>query len=145
MAGINAARQCQGLEPVILDRSMAYIGVMIDDLVNKGVTEPYRMMTSRAEYRLMLRIDNADLRLTEIGREIGLIGDDRYAKFLAKKRAIEQTVSWLRSTQVNPTREVGSITEAGKWRLSQVSHRRRNTAKARDWLSGSGEGDPRGA
>ena len=106
MAGINAARQCQGLEPVILDRSMAYIGVMIDDLVNKGVTEPYRMMTSRAEYRLMLRIDNADLRLTEIGREIGLIGDDRYAKFLAKKRAIEQTVSWLRSTQVNPTREV---------------------------------------
>ena len=103
IAGINAALKLKGKEPVILDRSQAYIGVLIDDIVTKGVTEPYRMMTSRAEYRLLLRQDNADLRLTEIGHEIGLISDDRYDKFLIKKKAIEDEVERLRNVVVKPT------------------------------------------
>ena len=103
IAGINAALKLKGKEPVILDRSQAYIGVLIDDIVTKGVTEPYRMMTSRAEYRLLLRQDNADLRLTEIGREVGLISDDRYDKFLIKKKAIEDEVERLRNVVVKPT------------------------------------------
>ena len=103
IAGINAALKLKGKEPVILDRSQAYIGVLIDDIVTKGVTEPYRMMTSRAEYRLLLRQDNADLRLTEIGYEVGLISDDRYDKFLIKKKAIEDEVERLRNVVVKPT------------------------------------------
>ena len=103
IAGINAALKLKGKEPVILDRSQAYIGVLIDDIVTKGVTEPYRMMTSRAEYRLLLRQDNADLRLTEIGHKVGLISDNRYDKFLIKKKAIEDEVERLRNVVVKPT------------------------------------------
>lgn len=103
ISGINAALKLKGKEPVILDRSQAYIGVLIDDIVTKGVTEPYRMMTSRAEYRLLLRQDNADLRLTEIGHKVGLISDDRYDKFLIKKKAIEDEVERLRNVVVKPT------------------------------------------
>ncbi|MBB1549171.1 MAG: tRNA uridine-5-carboxymethylaminomethyl(34) synthesis enzyme MnmG [Clostridiales bacterium] len=103
IAGINAALKLKGKEPVILDRSQAYIGVLIDDIVTKGVTEPYRMMTSRAEYRPLLRQDNADLRLIEIGHEVGLISDDRYDKFLIKKKAIEDEVERLRNVVVKPT------------------------------------------
>ena len=103
IAGINVALKLKGKEPVILDRSQAYIGVLIDDIVTKGVTEPYRMMTSRAEYRLLLRQDNADLRLTEIGYDVGLISEDRYNKFLIKKKAIEDEVERLRNIVVKPS------------------------------------------
>ena len=103
IAGINAALKLKGKEPIILDRSQAYIGVLIDDIVTKGVTEPYRMMTSRAEYRLLLRQDNADLRLTEIGYDVGLISDDRYNKFLIKKKAIGDEVERLRNIVVKPS------------------------------------------
>ena len=103
IAGINAALKLKGKEPIILDRSQAYIGVLIDDIVTKGVTEPYRMMTSRAEYRLLLRQDNADLRLTEIGYDVGLISEDRYNKFLIKKKAIEDEVERLINIVVKPS------------------------------------------
>ena len=103
IAGINAALKLKGKQPIILDRSQAYIGVLIDDIVTKGVTEPYRMMTSRAEYRLLLRQDNADLRLTEIGYDVGLISEDRYNKFLIKKKAIGDEVERLRNIVVKPS------------------------------------------
>ncbi|WP_211750021.1 tRNA uridine-5-carboxymethylaminomethyl(34) synthesis enzyme MnmG [Paenibacillus sp. Marseille-Q4541] len=103
MAGINAARKAQGKEAVVLDRSQGYIGVLIDDLVTKGTNEPYRLLTSRAEYRLLLRHDNADLRLTPLGHEIGLVSDERYAKFLTKKEKVEQEIERLRTTRVRPS------------------------------------------
>ena len=105
MAGINAARKIQGKPPIILDRSQAYIGVLIDDIVTKSTLEPYRMMTSRAEYRLLLRQDNADLRLTEIGHEIGLISEERYQKFLKKKEQIYNEIERLKKTNIKPTKE----------------------------------------
>ena len=106
MAGINAARKIQGKEPIILDRSQAYIGVLIDDLVTKETQEPYRMMTSRAEYRLLLRQDNADLRLTEIGHEIGLIDDKRYASFCEKKRQIFSEIERMNTITVGANKQV---------------------------------------
>ena len=109
LAGINATQKIKGKEPLILDRTQGYIGVLIDDIVTKGTNEPYRMMTSRAEYRLLLRQDNADLRLTEIGHEIGLISDERYKRFLSKKENIEKEVERLKKTVVKPTEKVNKI------------------------------------
>ncbi len=112
VAGINAARRIKGLEPMVLDRSQAYIGVLIDDLVTKENTEPYRMMTSRAEYRLLLRQDNADLRLTEIGHDIGLISDERYDAFLAKKKAIDDEIARVSKVTLGPNARVQELLEA---------------------------------
>ncbi|WP_397476202.1 tRNA uridine-5-carboxymethylaminomethyl(34) synthesis enzyme MnmG [Pusillimonas sp.] len=102
LAGLNAARQVVGLEPWTPTRSEAYLGVLVDDLITRGVTEPYRMFTSRAEYRLSLREDNADLRLTELGRKMGLISDDRWDAFNRKRDALEKEIQRLKSTWVNP-------------------------------------------
>ena len=109
ITGINAAQKIKGKEPVILDRSDAYIGVLIDDIVTKGTNEPYRMMTSRAEYRLLLRQDNADIRLTEIGHDVGLISDERYERFLNKKNNVEKEIERIKSVIVKPTDEVNKM------------------------------------
>ncbi len=121
IAGINAARKVSGKEPLILDRSDAYIGVMIDDLVTKGTNEPYRLLTSRAEFRLILRHDNADLRLTEKGYELGLISEARYAQFLRKKQAVEEEIGRIKSLIVKPSADVNEL-------LEQVGSKKMNEA-----------------
>ena len=114
MAGINAALTARGDDPIILDRSQAYIGVLIDDLVTKGTEEPYRMFTSLAEYRLLLRQDNADLRLCELGRKIGLLSDEAYNRFCKRKRQIDEEIQRLRSTRLTPTDNVQTALQASR-------------------------------
>jgi tRNA uridine 5-carboxymethylaminomethyl modification enzyme len=112
IAGINAGLKIQGKEPLVLKRSDGYIGVMIDDLVTKGTNEPYRLLTSRAEYRLLLRHDNADLRLTEMGHGIGLVKEDQYQDYVAKKAAVESEIERLKGIRIKPTKEVQAFLEA---------------------------------
>jgi tRNA uridine 5-carboxymethylaminomethyl modification enzyme len=118
IAGINAVLKLRNKEPLILDRSQAYIGVLIDDLVTKGTDEPYRMMTSRAEYRLWLRQDNADIRLTEIGRKVGLVDDERYSRFIEKTKKIQKELDRLKKTIIKPDPEVNKILE--KYKSSKI-------------------------
>ena len=118
IAGINATLKLQGKDPLILTRSDGYIGVLIDDLVTKGTNEPYRMMTSRSEYRLILRQDNADLRLTEMGRKVGLVTDERYHKFIERKTNIENELERLRNLQITNKKEVNeALIELGSVEL----------------------------
>ncbi|MDQ7838311.1 MAG: tRNA uridine-5-carboxymethylaminomethyl(34) synthesis enzyme MnmG [Thermodesulfobacteriota bacterium] len=128
MAGINAVCYVEGREPVILDRSQAYIGVLIDDLVTKGTNEPYRMFTSRAEYRLLLREDNADLRLTELGRAVGLVTDNAYAICQAKKKKIEEALAGLHGIKLPPN------TANNDWLKSRNSAPLKNITSLADLL-----------
>jgi tRNA uridine 5-carboxymethylaminomethyl modification enzyme len=130
MAGINAALKATSRKELVLKRSEAYIGVMLDDLVTRGTNEPYRMFTSRAEYRLVLREDNADLRLRERGREIGLVSDEAYGLYLEKKRSIQEELARIKKTWVRPTpernevlRKKGSSEMNGELSLEQLLKR----------------------
>ena len=111
IAGINASLALENKEPLILKRNEAYIGVLIDDLINKGITEPYRLLTSRAEFRLLLRHDNADIRLTEIGRRVGLINDEKYTIFKNKLQKIEELKTHLKETKVEATDKTNTYLE----------------------------------
>ena len=128
IAGINAALKIQGKEPLILKRSDGYIGVLIDDLVTKGTNEPYRVMTSRAEYRLLLRQDNADLRLTENGRQVGLVSDERYARFVKRRDSIKNTIELLSEIRIHPNKE--TLAKMQEFELGSIH----NTVTAADLL-----------
>lgn len=128
IAGINAALKIQGKEPLILKRSDGYIGVLIDDLVTKGTNEPYRVMTSRAEYRLLLRQDNADLRLTEKGRQVGLVSDERYARFVKRRDSIKNTIELLSEIRIHPNKE--TLVKMQEFELGSIH----NTVTAADLL-----------
>lgn len=128
IAGINAALKIQGKEPLILKRSDGYIGVLIDDLVTKGTNEPYRVMTSRAEYRLLLRQDNADLRLTEKGRQVGLVSDERYARFVKRRDSIKNTIELLSEIRIHPNKE--TLAKMQEFEIGSIH----NTVTAADLL-----------
>lgn len=128
IAGVNAALKIQGKEPLILKRSDGYIGVLIDDLVTKGTNEPYRVMTSRAEYRLLLRQDNADLRLTEKGRQVGLVSDERYTRFVKRRDSIKNTIELLSKIRIHPNKE--TLAKMQEFELGSIH----NTVTAADLL-----------